>query len=354
MNDSKGLVSFTGKVGSIHDISTAPCWMMEVIFGISSSEDRSTPSFMRDQRLENDCAREMFALQIGYFPFLVSNFTSTPFKDFADLFEYVVDIAAKNNQMFKKKLKMSYKIAGDEVMLRLSKANISRPREMWDAISIKFAKFYLNEYSAIGETFVAGLGYYVREIAAIATQYKVTYWCRFILTGEGGSGKTHFLLYLCRALMTTDLRMKLSLGKELSRSKDALISTCRIYDEHFSTVPKNPKNKRERGAVRKKSVVFNFTEAEKPLQIIYKNDAKQPKFSPSIFAGASGPESLPTEEEYAEIFKDVSKDLKKEFTIWQPQANRRFVCAKMTNAFRSYSERFFSNDLLSEGILVFN
>lgn len=86
----------------------------------------------------------------------------------------------------------------------------------------------------------------------------------------------------------------------------------------MNTFRQYQKNKRERDAVRKKSVLFNFIEAEKPLQIIYKNDAKQPKFSLSIFAGASGPESLPTEGEYAEIFKDVSKDLKKDFTIWQP------------------------------------
>ena len=239
INDSKGLVSYTAKDSGIDaDLSTAPCWMKAVVFGISSSEDCMTPCFMRDQRLENDCARQMFALLIAYCPFLVGNFASTPFKDFADVFEYLVDIAAKNNLMFKKKLKMAYKIAGDEVMHRLSKANVSRPREMWDAISMEFANFYRNEYSVIGGTLLAGLGYYVKEIVSIATQYKVTYWCHLILTGEGGSGKTHLLLYLCRALMTTDLRMKLALGKELSRSKDALIYTCRIYDEHFSTVPK--------------------------------------------------------------------------------------------------------------------
>ena len=112
-------------------------------------------------------------------------------------------------------------------MYRLEKVGCPLVSKMWNAICIEYAEYYQREYEESGQKFLRGIAYYIKEVSSIASKYKATYNCHLILTGKGDSGKTFFLSYLSRSILTTDQRLKLTIGKELCRSKDSLISICK-------------------------------------------------------------------------------------------------------------------------------
>ena len=130
-------------------------------------------------------------------------------------------------------------------MTRIEKAGFPLMRELCESITLENADFYSKEIKESVQRFLKGTTYYISEVSMIAGMYKPTFNCHLVLTDIGNTVKTFFLTYLCRSILTTDQRKRLTVGKELSRSKEALIIACKVYDEHFAEFDQNPKSNKE-------------------------------------------------------------------------------------------------------------
>lgn len=235
------------------------------------------------------------------------------------------------------------------MIYRLENANVSMARRFWECLVEEFGIFFDHELVVTQQRFLIGIASVVKAASQVAEIYKRTYLCHLVLSGKGGSGKTFFVNCFCRAILSSDLKLRLAVGKQIGRSKESLGGAVRVYDEHFASFSKNPKIHKGFEPVKNKSVFYNFTDAEKPIRFNYQSDTRQMKFTASIFAGASGPTELPSDKKFTDLFKKNLANVTQNYYIWKSQICRRFYFAQIKSSFRKYSESFFNRDMLNKG-----